>query len=100
MTHQMNLKSRIFSTDPNLTLLFFQHRILQKVNTKVQVQKYEKDVNVSKVLQKHDKDLMLSWADDYQIRRLDVTMKYRLQMVKHQEHSFKSNGNVQVRVVY
>ncbi|KAJ8718784.1 hypothetical protein PYW07_016340 [Mythimna separata] len=64
------------------------------INTKALVQQYELDLNTSRTLQKDDRKLMLNWTDEYQLKRLDVTMKYRLQMVKHQEHSLKSNGNV------
>ncbi|KAJ8724658.1 hypothetical protein PYW08_016132 [Mythimna loreyi] len=64
------------------------------VNTKALIQKYELDLNTSRAQQKDDKKLMLNWTDEYQLKRLDITMKYRLQMVKHQEHSLKGNGNV------
>uniref|UniRef100_A0A2H1W4D7 SFRICE_021337 n=1 Tax=Spodoptera frugiperda TaxID=7108 RepID=A0A2H1W4D7_SPOFR len=62
--------------------------------TNLLIRKYELDVNSSKIMQKDDRKLMQKWADDYQFKRLDISMKYRLQMVKHQEHSLVGNGNV------
>ncbi|XP_047025878.1 uncharacterized protein LOC124634363 isoform X1 [Helicoverpa zea] len=65
----------------------------KRTNIQLQIQKFEEDVNASRVLQKNDRDQMVNWADEFQIKRLDVTMRYRMQMIRHQEHSLKSNGN-------
>ncbi|XP_075976140.1 uncharacterized protein LOC142976591 [Anticarsia gemmatalis] len=57
------------------------------------IQKYETNANISKVIQKEHKLMMMNWNDEYQVRRLDVSVRSRLEMEKHEEHNFRGTGN-------
>ncbi|CAD0200146.1 unnamed protein product [Chrysodeixis includens] len=61
--------------------------------TKSLVHKFETDAATSRTLQEYDKNQMRSWADTAQVQRLEACVQYRLQMIKHQEHNFKSDRN-------
>uniref|UniRef100_A0A2A4IUE2 Uncharacterized protein n=1 Tax=Heliothis virescens TaxID=7102 RepID=A0A2A4IUE2_HELVI len=65
----------------------------KRPDLQIQINKFEADVNASRVLQRDDRKQMADWADEFQIKRLDVTVRYRMQMIRHQEHSLKTNGN-------
>ncbi|KAJ2947230.1 hypothetical protein O0L34_g16940 [Tuta absoluta] len=50
---------------------------------------YEQYVNSSHVIEKQDQENIKTWNEDLQVKLVDVTTKYRIQMTRHQQHSFK-----------
>ncbi|KAL0881321.1 hypothetical protein ABMA27_001202 [Loxostege sticticalis] len=53
------------------------------------LQLYEMSINASLTLSKSDKELLNSWTEQHQVQQVNVTTKYRLQMNRHKDHSFR-----------
>ncbi|RVE51673.1 hypothetical protein evm_003645 [Chilo suppressalis] len=56
------------------------------------LQTYATNVNSSIILSKSDRNLLNSWNDEFQLKRVNITTKFRLQMMKHKDHNFQK-GN-------
>ncbi|XP_041989186.1 uncharacterized protein LOC121740521 [Aricia agestis] len=52
------------------------------------LQMYANHINSSLELDKSDRRIMKSWATDFQVQQINVTTHYRLQMMRHKEHSY------------
>ncbi|XP_049870576.1 uncharacterized protein LOC126369999 [Pectinophora gossypiella] len=50
---------------------------------------YEHHVNVSLDLEKQDYDKIKAWSEDFQVKMVDITTRFRMAMIKHQRHYFK-----------
>ncbi|KAG6448207.1 uncharacterized protein LOC115442265 [Manduca sexta] len=58
-------------------------------DTKSLIESYENNLNTSIALGKNDRVLVDTWTVEFQVKRVNITTKYRLQMTRHKEHNFK-----------
>ncbi|CAH2040131.1 unnamed protein product, partial [Iphiclides podalirius] len=49
----------------------------------------QSNINSSIALDKNDRLLMTNWTAEFQVKQVNITAHYRLEMAKHREHSFK-----------
>ncbi|XP_072929428.1 uncharacterized protein [Epargyreus clarus] len=50
---------------------------------------YESYINASLTMDKTDRELMSTWTAEFQVKQVNVTSHYRLDMTRHREHSYK-----------
>ncbi|CAG9787486.1 unnamed protein product [Diatraea saccharalis] len=56
------------------------------------LQAYSTNINLSISLSKTDKGLLSAWSDEFQIKRVNITTRFRVQMMKHKDHSFRRSA--------
>ncbi|XP_060802303.1 uncharacterized protein LOC132902201 [Amyelois transitella] len=56
-----------------------------------QVKSYEDDIKLSIELDKEDKQILTSWKERFQMKQVNLTADYRIQMMKHRDHNFGTN---------
>ncbi|XP_013137740.1 PREDICTED: uncharacterized protein LOC106102732 [Papilio polytes] len=47
------------------------------------------NINTSHELDKNDKLLLANWTTEFQMKQVNITSHYRLEMTRHREHNFK-----------
>ncbi|KAI5635156.1 hypothetical protein NE865_12114 [Phthorimaea operculella] len=70
-------------------LVIFNKKFTATASVNKLLETYEQYLNSSHVIEKQDQVNIRTWDEDLQVKLVDVTTKYRIQMTRHQQHSFK-----------
>ncbi|XP_053605345.1 uncharacterized protein LOC128672311 isoform X2 [Plodia interpunctella] len=57
----------------------------------LKVRSYEHDLNQSLQQDREDKQRLLSWNEEFQLKQVNLMAEYRIQMTKHRDHNFRAN---------
>ncbi|XP_013166918.1 PREDICTED: uncharacterized protein LOC106117248 isoform X2 [Papilio xuthus] len=67
-------------------------------DVKTVLQQCQKNLNTSHELDKNDKLLLANWTAEFQMKQVNITSHYRLEMTRHREHNFKKvNLNTKIK---
>ncbi|CAG5033922.1 unnamed protein product [Parnassius apollo] len=62
---------------------------LMSIDVKGILQQCNSNINTSLELDRNDKMLIANWTAEFQVKQVNITSHYRLEMTRHREHSFR-----------